>query len=162
MIPPSKLHKTSIYRGFHIAMFDDIPEGFQRVPRDLPETPSCPAPRGFLKDKILQSIHEVSVEHAVCEQDLSLVCMPAAFIIIPFIVMFQDYYSGSASIFTFFWLHSLHYITLHYITLQYSTVHCHAYTCTAHHCTNCILYVRNTYRYIRNWSELIIIDHKWS
>ena len=128
MIPPSKLPFTGDFTLPCLMIYQNT-RGY-RLGSSL--NSQLPSPSG-LKDKILQSIHEVSVEHAVCEQDLSLVCMPVAFIIhlsscSKITIVLQQVYLH------FFWLHSLHYIALHHITLQYIAMH----TCNPHHCTNYI------------------------
>ena len=104
----------------------------------------------FLKDKILQSIREVSVEHAVCEQDLSLVGMPrlSRVIILKLSSLFHDYLTASASTFIFL---------ATYIALHYNTVHCHEYRyCTSlrrsHTCDSVCTHT----------IELIIINHNQS
>ena len=87
------------------------------------------------KDKILQSIHEVSLEHAVCEQDLSLetACQLLSFAypmsshlscFSKIIILFQQVYKINY-ISNICFPRYMHRSTLHYITTsQHSTLPC--------------------------------------
>ena len=145
MIPPSKLPFTGDFTLPCLMIYQNN----QRVPIGI--FPKLPAAQSLGAKGQNPAEHPRSVSGTCCVRARLVACLHASCFHYPFIVMFQDYYSASASIFTFF---LATFITLHCITSHYTTVHCHAYM----HSTS--LHKLHTYDSVR--TDTYVIDQNWS